>query len=175
MIAHLKMETRVFYFGGVGIKIKFSYQLDGGVDVFTFLYQWKAFRIKRWPHFIRESVNKNVWYDINQRNGYPYLPHFFWPKTWEMSFWSLEFSFTIYTPSLVETFPFDASYAFLCFFLNIIVILKSELFFFALHRLRRLVAHWQSIGNQIRWRQKTYFYILVSYVGKSSSVSVLQL
>lgn len=38
--------------------------------------------------------------------------------------------------------------------------------FYPLIRLRHLVAHWPSIGNQQHWKQKTYFYILVSYVGE---------
>lgn len=38
--------------------------------------------------------------------------------------------------------------------------------FYPLIRLRHLVARWPSIGNQQHWKQKTYFYILVSYVGE---------
>ena len=52
------------------------------------------------------------------------------------------------------------------FFFKSIVILTLALMFFPLIRLQHLVARWPSIGNQQHWKQKTYFYILVSYVGE---------
>lgn len=127
-------------------------------------------------HILLEFANKNVWCDINQRPGYPYLPHIFWSKTWEirllLGFCSLDSHLSdLYSFSDCDL-PIWYFWLSLGLFLNIMVILKSELFCFALHRLQRLVAHWQSIGNQICWRQKTSFYILVSYVEKSSNLNV---